>query len=461
MSLFNFDKTVGVIGIGSSGKTVFLTSLISHLKNHHPNELRLDSKEQDAEIIKFQESPIKKMDLGFFEHEKFYNTFKYKKSWPEKTSDSAYYHCQFERNDWKWTSIDLNFLDFPGERFNDVLMMGKENDYATWSDAVLARIENDPVCKKHAQGYFEVLEQEMRAPLPSKHRIIEAYKVTLAKFMQGYGAFITPSVFALDTKGTIPTNDPNPEVIAEGRLTGCDQQNEFAPLPKMYRLIGTGVNADFSEYYELYRKEIVRPQFNNLRRCHTLLVLVDIPGLLTGHVGRFNDTEHVIGDVLSAVTKHRQSEGVLSRLWEFGFDLFSFDRLEKIAFVATKSDIVAPKDIDILQVLLKELVWQKVKNHPEIPHKFFTCSAIRSTVVNKQGQLEGFPVWNSDGKKNQPPGPQDTMTLLNPSNVPHIWPEYWDTDQYFFPEVWPILPARKSMPPRQDGMGAILNFIFN
>ena len=447
MHPFTYKRTVGVVGIGNSGKTVLLTSLISHLKNHHPELLRLHpgSKKQPAEIICFEERSLPGMKIPMLPHEKYYNSFRHEMRWPDKTADALYYHCTFQRRDWSWTDVELTFIDFPGERFNDLLMLDEKMDYAGWSTQVLDRLESHPKSRALAADYLATVKTQLSAHSPDAEAVLRAYRLLLARLMQNYSAFITPSVFALDTRGRMPDNHPDPARVAAGRLLGLNEESQFAPLPSMEE--DTPLHPVFRKSFDQYRKALIRPHFDLLRRCDLLLVLVDIPGLLAGNVGRFNDTEQVIGDVLAAAGRKR------------GFGIFSFRNLKKVAFVATKSDTIQPRDSDRLRALLKELVWHKARNHPDLPHQLFTCAAVQSTHLDAKGELEGYPVWSPEGRLIPPPTPDQPMHHLHPSRLPECWPEHWQAGDYAFPEVWPLLPARRNLPPRHLGLNAIVDFI--
>ncbi|MDM8545587.1 YcjX family protein [Candidatus Venteria ishoeyi] len=459
MALQTFKKTIGIIGISGAGKTVFLTSLISQLKNHDPDKLQLDAnnKKQKAEIYKFKE--IREgINLDFFEHKKYFNTLIDSKKWPDKTTDTTYFRCQLKRSDWSWTDVDFTFLDFPGERFNDAIMLTDNNDFDAWSDKILERIESDPPCCRLAKEYFDCLQTELdkESKVFNNKKVLDTYKRTLARFMFNYGAFITPSVFALDTRGQQPVYHDDLNKVIEGRFLGCDAYRQFAPLPEKLRKKYPGIHNLYSQYYRQYCKQVVKPQFEQLAQCNNLLVLIDIHGLLVANTGRLNDTATIIGDVLRASVN--EPEGMLSSLYKFF--TFSFDKLEKIALIATKSDMVNYRQVDNLSALLYQLARPKLKHYPELKHQLFVCSAIKSTVM-KNGNLWGHPVYSAEGSETETPLPDDLMSNLLPSDLPESWPGYWEPEQYFFPEIWPRVPYIKSMPPQHSGMENIINFIFN
>lgn len=466
MLFSTFKRTIGVVGIGGAGKTVFLTSLLSHLKYHDEKKLKLKtSSKKQAEIIKFKEIEAG-MDLAFFELEKCRNTLLASKSWPDKTTDSSYFRCTFERTDWSWSNLDLTFLDVPGERFNDAVMFTGDGSFENWSDSVLKRISDDPNCENLAKEYLQVLEEEAEKESPDEKKITQTYKCTLARFMLDYGAFITPSVFALNTKGQQPNynmnldKETNIERIANAALVGRTKNNEFAPLPFHFREKHPLLTHLFSRFYQHYRSDVVEKLFKQLSQCDKLLVLVDIPGLLAANVGRYNDMAVILQHILSATVKEPGITSVMTDLLNGIMPAsMRMSQLKNIAFIANKADMINFSQMDRLQELLQEFVKGKIKDYPHLKHDYFVCSALRSTEMRNQSLL-GYPLYNDDGQKTRLPSPNDLMQHLKPSDLPNYWPDYWETDKYFYPEVWPHVPHKKTSPPNQNGLEAILQFIF-
>ena len=53
--------------------------------------------------------------------------------------------------------------------------------------------------------------------------------------------------------------------------------------------------------YKQYRKQLALPLFEELAGSQSLIVLVDIPSLLAGGVGRYNDNRQIVLDLIDAV----------------------------------------------------------------------------------------------------------------------------------------------------------------
>src|SRR5436309_15561820 len=105
---------VGVVGMHSSGRTVFLTSLIDHLQNQDSGSFHLGA-DGKAFICKFRALPV---DRGWerFNYHGHRDRIAKALGWPAKTTDRSQYVCEFERSDWHVSKAKLKLYDLPGER---------------------------------------------------------------------------------------------------------------------------------------------------------------------------------------------------------------------------------------------------------------------------------------------------------------------------------------------------------
>ena len=55
-----------------------------------------------------------------------------------------------------------------------------------------------------------------------------------------------------------------------------------------------------------------------------------------------------------------------------------------------------------------------------------------------------------------PPGPERRFA---PSPLPDDWPRDWSAGRYAFPEVYPLVPARKDCPPDQVNLDRVFEFV--
>ena len=47
------------------------------------------------------------------------------------------------------------------------------------------------------------------------------------------------------------------------------------------------------------------------------------------------------------------------------------------------------------------------------------------------------------------------------SALPDDWPLDWGPGQFVFPEVYPLVPARKDYPPEQVNLDRVLDFVLD
>jgi predicted YcjX-like family ATPase len=217
----------------------------------------------------------------------------------------------------------------------------------------------------------------------------------------------------------------------------------------------------FAKHYDAYSLEIPQTSFNLLKRCHRLIVLMDITTILVSNSGRLDDSEVIIENVLRSCVQERSgwvqvgkslSSALLPNAWKPS-------GVSRIAFVATKSDLVHPSQVDNLLGLLHGLVKKKIRDY-KIRHEYFTCAAIRSTETDGD-KLLGHPIYTPEGRRRKAPQVNDLVAELNPSDVPENWPDSWELGTYFFPAVWPRIPRRKSDPPEQHGLDRIFNYLLD
>jgi len=519
-----FKRNIGIVGLAWSGKTVFLTSLIHHLQHHDLEKFPLHStnKKSNPAVFKFERLKLEELEHAVAEVEaegretntkrfsRFGSIFSTKKNthessrdteaqsqsvldeiettvesnaqrnkqnkiivnlsefdkdvywasisddhtWPAKTCATSAYRCRFQREDWSFTDTDLTFYDFPGERFSDAMMLGKS--YQEWSDALLKHLEIDRSYREPAREYLKLQEQ----PDLDRKTLIHAYKKTLAQLFLRHRPLITPSTFILDQFGNTPSTTDVGKMASE-RFSGLSQETQFAPMTAALRHRLPEIQETFALHYEAYSLEISQSSFELLKRCHRLIILIDVTNVLASNTGRLDDNEAIIENVLKSCVQERSNWDKLGMFLSSALlpNTWRPEGISRIAFVATKCDMVHPSQIDNLLGLLRSLVEKTIRNY-QIRHDYFTCAAIHSTYVDGNTLL-GHPVYTPEGKRRIPPQFNDLMEELNPSEIPKKWPNSWESGTYFFPEVWPRIPRRRSDPPEQYGLNGILNYLLD
>lgn len=439
--------TVGVTGIGNSGKSVFLTSLIAHLEDHDPDRLRLGG-DGDARVVRYRALPLREGEAPF-DAEGARRTLVDHGRWPVKTRAESHFRCTFERSDWRMTAAELHLFDFPGERMADAAMLGR--DFAAWSDAALSPLRYDLRTAELAAPFLAAIEDREA----DEAALLDAYRLVLARLALAYRPRITPSTFLLGEDGSMARED-RPEAIAAVRPSGLEWA-EFAPLPPAIREARPELHWSFAERFRRYRDSVVAPIFDFLRRCHRLIVLVDVPGILMGGTGRYNDQRELLKTLFAAVEAPR---GPIERLAGLTLETVTAGRVRpggiaRVSLVASKADLVHPGDRGRLVGLVRDMARRFADDRPAWRTTYHAASAVVSTrtAPGEGRELVGRTVLDADGGVRSP----SASPLRYPvSEVPESWPDEWEQDDFSFPDVYPEVPRRMDLPPRQFGLDGVL-----
>lgn len=292
---------LAVTGYSRAGKTVFLTSLINHLKYHDPRAFKLAS--HKPTLVKVDDRQPK---------EKVWDTFAYdenraciaakRPSWPPKTKDCSQYTLSFCRDDAFFTRHSLTIYDLPGERFADSAMTYMNFD--EWSHHQLkflnvALTQEGEAASGQEVGeglaavsdYLKIARNGPRDGAQEADLVLK-YKRALAALRQQYHSYISPSTFLLDEQGQhlLDTadkirerakGDPSIDIIEEiirARHSGL-RESEFAPLGEAW-MGEAALTQSMERRYNEYRQKTVTPLFATLTSCDGLVILVDIARIL-------------------------------------------------------------------------------------------------------------------------------------------------------------------------------------
>ena len=443
----SIDKRVGVVGLYSSGKTVFLTSLINHLSEHDPSLCALKG---GCRVEGFREQP---MNGGFshFDYDKYRQFLVEQHRWPNKTTDVSEYHCRFKLTQAnKFDMVDLAFLDVPGERLADLGMAVQS--YDKWSDSVLHRLEVRPEYRVHAAKYLQLLDE---APL-STERLTDEYRSLLARLILDYKPLVTPSTFLVSPDGHYPhPADRTLEALAAKRHSGLDGEREFAPMSHACRVKHREMAKVFEKSYEEYKVKIVKPIVEWLSNANVLLVFIDVTTLLAGGLGMYEGNREILKDLVEATNPGVSWYGNLGRwfLRNLTFGYADYRAVERVAFVASKGDKVLKDDRQRMYGLIRNMTRRHVDGIDGLRPQWFVCSAVDSTEDVGDGRLEGYLANGGEVSNGA------TSAVFTPSRVPDNWPDGWEPGAFIFPEVWPVMPARRDAPPKHYQMHRILEFI--
>jgi predicted YcjX-like family ATPase len=435
---------VGVVGLYNAGKTVFLTSLINHLQDHDPDRFRLG--DGQGQVRKFRPEPC---DAGWagFDAARYRDALVHAGRWPEKTRDRFQYVCRFERSDWTFSDTLLKLYDLPGERLADAGMLGR--DFGAWSDAILSRLQSDSAYRGLCQPFLDAVAKADA----TEEDVLRAYRLALAGLILAFKPLVAPSTFLLDVSGT-PARPMPAADLAASRFAGLSATEQFAPLPQPLR--NTSFGRQFTERYDRYADQVVAPYLAALKSCHSLVVLLDLTMILAGGVGMYDDARQILADLFAVLDPGESPVETVGRHlarvflphdWRPGW-------ITRVAFVAPKLDLVPPGDRDRLLTLLKRMVGRLAADRDGLKADYFTASAVVSTKSLPDGHLAGVPMRDETGTK-IPPGPERRFA---PSPLPDDWPRDWSAGRYSFPEVYPLVPARKDCPPDQVNLDRVFDF---
>ena len=445
MSKLFIYRKIAIIGTARSGKTVFLTSLINHLEEHHRNDFII-GQGKGALITKF-ERMVRDKEFGEaenFNYDSYRDALVYKGEWPQKTRDTSHFLCRFKRSDWNYFGNGLHFFDFPGERLADA-SIARYEDYIDWSDYIINCFNTDTSYRQLTDEYLNFLKKGSQERV-NRDEVLDLYRSALAKIVTNCRPMVTPSTFLLDQQGKTPTSKTKEDfyIEAKDRLLGLSNDQQFAPLPEAVRYKSKTLTAQFSDHYKRYRDTIVKPLFDSLNSSKRLIVLIDIPSLLNGGVSMYNDNREILENLFTIIDPE-------SWLWRMLDEKTT--QIDRVAFVATKSDSVHPIDVNEKRLigLLREMTNKFANNLEDIDVEWFTCSAVVSAKpANGDYQMRGSLITINKSTEDQ---------FFEVSKLPDAWPSDWNPGEYQFPTVFPKVPANKGLAPEQHGLDKIFTFI--
>lgn len=446
MKFKTHKKKIGVLGLREAGKTVFITSLISQIEN---------SIEAEGRVFKDITAYVP-WDNNTFEYKQYRDAFSHQE-WPEKTKEKTSFKCSFEYKKWKYKDVNLELIDLPGERISDYLMLANTN-FDDWSDAILSDLSIPRKVREHYSKYINYCSNGK----VNESTIIMNYKELLYHFADNYiTSSISPSTFNLDQEGKPIKRCKDINSLLNRRYVGIDAENQFAPIPKS---VITKINekhkkksrkekktcADyqllklFRKRYELYRDKIVIPTFKDIAHCDTIVVLVDIPDILSSGYHKYNDIQRYVQHLVKCLNPQSP---MYRALRIFSSKISS--RISTIAFIAVKADLVRIGDIGNLKELLKKCIKNKMSVIQNVKQHYFVVSSATATmpVENNPNILVGNP---TKAMKDGEPITRDKNDKNIGFEVPQIdnqWPEdNWAVENYVYPELFPFISRREDAP---------------
>lgn len=443
-------QRVGVVGLYRSGKTVFLTSLINHLQNHHPHQFRLGR--GDVKLTYSGEQ--KPTRFPAFPYLEYRNQLVNAKEWPVKTRGVSEYCCRYYRSDWRVSRGEITLVDFPGERLAD-LMMAKAS-YDEWSDIIMAIFQNHDEYRSLAESYLNSVE----GSCISEAAVVDAYRQLLLKLFLGFRPVVSPSAFLLSPDGRWLGDVPRDQCM-DHCFSGLDASKQFVPLFVDARQRNPELRKIFSKRYEEYRRIISLPLSKWMRSCDALTVLIDVTALLAGGEGMYQGNRELLRNLIEQLSPGKSYFGVsvdvLSTVLSpvhgplNSFLDLNWHEITRMAFVATKADKVHESDRQRLCDLVKEMTEGLIAAHRvravSLDVGYFACAAVKSTRSAPDGKLQAYI------------GDGDQPSAFMPSGVPEEWPKTWQHGTYHFPNMAPWIPPRRDAAPDHIELNRVADFL--
>ena len=400
-------KRSALIGLESSGKSVFLTSFYKNLEDKIRKNEKIGGKSGLERIVKLNEDNIPFISLFAkrakpvpFDVDENSDSL-HRNRWARKTFKPQY--ISFElftktgnisgkipqiplvNTSLNWCkSRKYTIYDFPGERLRDTLIY-KFEDYLSWSKYMFEEIFSGKAYSGYRElsGSYVELFQDKNL---SKERILSEYKKLLYNtYLNGRGGIITPSSFLLSTDGERKTGKKS-NIDGVGTVCGLDENTEFAPIPPDLMAVNQNLFIEFSSNYDEYRKRFVLPNFNIIETADEMVILIDILDVYCGGYPKYKATTEMLENIFPVCKSSSWNP------W----------RIKKVLFVATKTDRIPEATRDNVLPLLKSLTTSFVNklsnyNPPKIEYR--TCSACNSTFPADNNNLNNVKGYRMvDGK---------------------------------------------------------------
>lgn len=143
-----------MIGLFGAGKTVLITSLINHLKQHNKDRFPLKRRGRELSIVELRRrQPMFGRPFNYEHH----RSRMVNDRWPDKTVQLEEYRAIYSRKG-SGGRLDLSLLDIPGERLGDITI-ADHNSFEGWSNATLNAFDSFPEFEVPAKPFHGYLHE--------------------------------------------------------------------------------------------------------------------------------------------------------------------------------------------------------------------------------------------------------------------------------------------------------------
>ncbi|HXZ17997.1 MAG TPA: YcjX family protein [Roseiarcus sp.] len=325
---------LGLTGLSRSGKTVFLTALVSNLIAG----VRLPVLAASAEgrITRARLEPQPDDAVPRFAYEDHAASLSGPdRRWPASTRRISQLRLTIEfESAARWggreLSLSLDLIDYPGEWLLDLPLLDKS--YADWALETLAASGTQARAPLSAdwRAALAGLDPNASADEDRARDVAERFTAYLRRARE--------NVYALSTL-------PPGRFLMPGDLEGSPALT-FAPIPiGEGEAIAPGTMAAMMERrYEAYKTHVVKPFFRDrFARLDRQIVLVDALAALNSGPAALSDLENALSEVMRAFRAGRAST----------FASIFRPRIDRILFAATKADHLHHTSHDRLEAILR------------------------------------------------------------------------------------------------------------
>lgn len=453
---------VAVMGSKASGKTVFLTALANHLRDHRPDEFRLGGRTVTWDRQAIAGDSLH--GLPFFRYEEARGLLA-KGEWPRKTTEPSILAMRLlvEDRTGRQESVQLEVVDVPGERVADFAMKGRSyREWCRWMQTESA----SPAYRTYAGKIAAVGPDRIDAA-------ICAYRDFIAEEYAAYAPCVTPSTVKLGLDGGKRGGDPAAfraaiEKVPVG-FTGADGTvHEFIPLPGECFAAGSpwsGAARRFGRAYDRYVREVVDPVVGWMSGADRLIYLVDVLTLLQSGA-KACDSERQYGEASVAAVCPRAG-GVLDRLGRWAAGLLWRSSVNAVYVVATKADCVwSQTNRDNMALLADSLLGRALKflDRGRVRADILPCAAVCST----KERTDGRPGLQGALPDREHPGGHAAARSWTPSDVPSAFPASSDEWKamieggcFNYQFAFPRFDEAQMCPPRHINLDILAELILS
>ncbi len=416
--IFSNTVRIGVTGLSRAGKTAFLTSVASLLLARTAPRFAL--------------APLGAGDVPPFDQARHLAALAGDPPrWPERTDSVSMLAltAQVDQSPLPSRTVRLEFLDYPGEWLLDLPLLTLS--FAAWSEQTLARLEAAAAAPLTEE--FLAFAHGLPAKAPPDEALARAgtglYRAMLGRLRDAGFSYLQPG------RHLMPAPGPEPNWVFFFPVRG---QGPFASL----------LAKRYDAYVESVRRNLASPLFAEVDR---LVVLADVLSARHAGAAAFDDTRAALAAAAGALRWRFSWAEALGSLASLRMPPKVIDR---VAFVATKSDHVADRQRGNLAALMRNLA-QVPGGGVTTAH--FAAASVRCTE-DFVWTLEGRPVSAVRGRVLG----QQVLTRSYPGEVPDQPPDasFWVHPFLALPAFEPMRlvdGGRLGVP--NIGMDAVLNFL--